>query len=188
MNPTILEGDLIFVNKAAYDLRFPLTMWRLARWADPERGEIVVCFSPEDDTRLVKRVIGLPGDSIYMVGNRLVINGVAIEYTDLEADFREALPERFKTGFKVAMEQLGECRHPVMGHPGIAAVRDIAPFTVPEGKYFVLGDNRDMSRDSRVFGFVDRELIVGRAKGVIISFDKTDKYQPRFKRFFSSLD
>jgi len=66
MNPTILEGDLIYVNKVAYDLRFPLTDYRLARWSDPERGDIVICFSPEDGTRLVKRVVGLPGETVEM--------------------------------------------------------------------------------------------------------------------------
>ena len=61
MNPTILEGDLIYVDKLAYDLRFPLTFYRLAEWSTPETGDIVVCFSPEDQTRLVKRIIAVPG-------------------------------------------------------------------------------------------------------------------------------
>ena len=69
MNPTIIEGDLVYVDKVAYDLRIPLTMHRIARWSDPERGDIVICFSPEDGARLVKRVIGLPGDTVAMRRN-----------------------------------------------------------------------------------------------------------------------
>ena len=68
MNPTILEGELVFINKTAYDLRFPLTSYRLAKWSDPERGDIVICFSPEDETRLIKRIIAAL--SISTVWNR----------------------------------------------------------------------------------------------------------------------
>src|SRR5210317_713743 len=91
MNPTILEGDLIFVNKVAYDLRFPLTMHRLAKWSDPQRGDIVVCFSPpkKDNkrTRLVKRVIALPGDTISMRNNTLFINGQPLDYTQIDKKY-----------------------------------------------------------------------------------------------------
>ena len=81
MNPTILEGDLIYVDKLAYDLRFSLTFNRLAEWSKPQRGDIVVCFSPEDRTRLVKRVIGLPGDTIESRSDVIFINGRPLSYT-----------------------------------------------------------------------------------------------------------
>ncbi len=77
MNPTILEGDLIYVNKMAYDLRVPLTLHRLAEWSDPERGDIVICFSPDDGTRLVKRVIGRPGETVEMRDNTLFLNATS---------------------------------------------------------------------------------------------------------------
>ncbi|MBN2592532.1 MAG: signal peptidase I [Sedimentisphaerales bacterium] len=188
MNPTILEGDLIYVDKIAYDLRIPLTMHRLARWSDPERGDIVICFSPEDGVRLVKRVVGLPGDTIEMKNNTLFLNGKPVGYTRIGRDFKELPSSKRKVRCVLAIEVLGRISHAVMSIPSINAMRNFGPVTVPQGSYFVLGDNRDSSRDSRYFGFVDRESIIGKAKGVIGSFDITDKYQPRFGRFFESLN
>lgn len=187
MNPTILEGDLIYVNKIAYDLRFPLTMHRLARWSDPERGDIVICFSPDDGTRLVKRVIGRPGDTIEMKNNILLLNGEQVGYTRIDPECAEDLPHKVRGKCVLAMEDLDGAPHAVMNIPSAIAVRDFGLITVPEDSYFVMGDNRDSSRDSRFFGFIKRESIVGKAKGVIGSFDITDKYQPRLKRFLSSL-
>jgi signal peptidase I len=187
MNPTILEGDLIYVDKIAYDLRFPLTFHRLAKWSDPQRGDIVVCFSPDDKTRLVKRIIGRPGDIIELKNNTLFINGELVVYTRIDAKYTEYLPGKLKRKCKLAMEDLNGFTHAVMSTPSIAAVRNFGPITVPQDSYFVMGDNRDNSRDSRYFGFVERKSIIGKAKGIISSFDITDKYQPRFKRFFSSL-
>src|SRR6185295_16636687 len=86
MKPTILEGDVVFINKLAYDLRVPFTTARLARWTDPARGDIVVCFAPDDGMRLVKRVVGLPGDTIELRNDILVINGVRQSYAPLAAD------------------------------------------------------------------------------------------------------
>jgi signal peptidase I len=187
MNPTILEGDLIFVNKIAYDLRIPLTMRRLAKWSDPERGDIVVCFSPEDGVRLVKRVIGLPGDTIEMKNNTLFLNGRPVDYTKISRKYTELLSGKRKVRCVLAIEDLDGISHAVMSIPSIEAIRSFGPVAVPQGSYFVMGDNRDSSRDSRYFGFVDRESIVGKAKGVIGSIDITDKYQPRFGRFFETL-
>jgi signal peptidase I len=200
MNPTILEGDLIFVDKVAYDLRIPLTLYRLAKWSDPRRGDIVICFSPEDGIRLVKRVIGLPGDTIEMKNNTLFLNGDPVAYTRIGFKYKE-LPSSNRAVVRqahhpehsrrvrcvLATEDLDGVIHAVMSIPSIAAMRSFGPVKVPQGSYFVMGDNRDSSRDSRYFGFVERESIVGKAMGVIGSFDITDKYQPRFGRFFESL-
>jgi signal peptidase I len=187
MNPTILEGDLIYINKVAYDLRFPLTLHRLAKWSDPERGDIIICFSPEDGTRLVKRVIGLPGDTIEMRNNTLFLNGEPVHYTKTDSKYGRQISEKFKRKCVFAKEDLDGYIHAVMSIPSVAAMRSFGPVTVPHDSYFVMGDNRDGSRDSRYFGFVDRKLIVGKAKGVIGSIDITDKFLPRFKRFFASL-
>jgi signal peptidase I len=187
MNPTILEGDLIFVDKVAYDLRFPLTLHRIAKWSDPKRGDIVVCFSPDDGVRLVKRVIAIPGDTLAMLNNKIYINGKPLQYSQIDEKFEEYLSDKVKQKSSMAMEDLDGHSHAVMSFPSTNAMRSFRPIVVPENKYFVMGDNRDNSRDSRFFGFVDRKLIVGKAKGVITSFDITDKYQPRFGRFFDSL-
>ncbi|MBN2315853.1 MAG: signal peptidase I [Sedimentisphaerales bacterium] len=187
MNPTILDGDLIYVNKVAYDLRFPLTMHRLAKWSNPQRGDIVVFFSPEDETRLVKRVIGQPGDTIEMRNNVIYLNDEPVSYKNSDPEYKEDLPRKLKDNSIVATEDLDGFTHPVMSVPSLPAMRSFGPVTVPDGHYFVMGDNRDNSRDSRYFGFVERESIVGKAKGVIGSFDITDKFQPRLDRFFAAL-
>jgi len=187
MNPTILEGDLLFVNKLAYDLRFPLTLHRLAKWSDPQRGDIVICFSPDDETRLVKRIIAVPGETIEMKNNTLLLNGRPAGYSKIDPKYTQYFCCKPENRCILAMEDLGGFTHPVMSTPSIAAVRSFPPVTVPQDNYFVMGDNRDNSKDSRFFGFVERKVIVGKAKAVLASFDITDKYQPRLKRFFASL-
>jgi signal peptidase I len=187
MNPTILEGDLVYVDKLAYDLRVPLTLHRLAKWSQPEKGDIIICFSPEDQIRLVKRVIALPGDTVELRSNVLFINGHPLNYTRIETEDAEQLPSRLKNRAVFATEDLDGHQHPVMSIPSISAMRNYGPVIVPQDKYFVMGDNRDNSRDSRYFGFVEGKAIVGKAKAVIVSFDSVDKYQPRPERFFMPL-
>src|SRR5215218_5596285 len=85
MKPTILEGDVVFINKLAYDLRVPFTFTRIARWSEPARGDIVVCYSPADSMRLVKRVVGVPGDTIELRSDVLFLNGVRQNYVSLPA-------------------------------------------------------------------------------------------------------
>jgi signal peptidase I len=162
-------------------------MHRLAKWSDPKRGDIVIFFSPEDGTRLVKRIIGRPGDTVEMRNNVLYINEEPIVYKRVDSGYKDDLPHNLRNKSVVAMEDLDGANHPVMSVPSIPATRSFGSLTVPKGSYFVMGDNRDNSRDSRYFGFVERQSIVGKAKGVIGSFDITDKFQPRFDRFFAAL-
>ncbi len=187
MKPTILEGDFVFVNKAAYDLRVPLTLHRVARWADPQRGDIVICFSPDDGIRLIKRVVGLPGDTLEMHNNRLIINSRFAHQSPMPAEEAQGLANLFHGKRLFAREQLGEVTHAIMANPAVPALRSFGPITVPDHQYFVMGDNRDNSRDSRVFGFVDRRSIVGKAVGLAGSFKIDDKFQPRVERFFQEL-
>ncbi len=187
MNPTILEGDLVYVDKVAYDLRFPLTLHRLAEWSDPQRGEIVICLSPADGARLVKRVIGKPGDTIEMKDNVLILNGEPLAYTRIGAQSMGDYRPQFKWPCIFALEDLDGSVHPVMSIPSVSAIRTFGPIRVPQDHYFIMGDNRDVSQDSRFFGFVERKRILGRVKGVIGSIDITDKFQPRLSRFFAPL-
>lgn len=188
MKPTILEGDMVYVNKLAYGLRFPLTGYRITRWSEPQRGDIAILFSPEDGTRLVKRVVGIPGDEIRIQDNILVINGRPLHYAYIAPEYLKdfALADRKSRAF--AIEKLGQTSHAVMSTPSKKALRNFGPVTVPPGSYFVMGDNRDSSRDSRFFGFVPREAIIGKALAVVVSFDLNDYLKPRFHRFIKSLN
>jgi signal peptidase I len=187
MKPTILEGDRIFINKLAYDLKVPFTSWRLVRWGRPQRGDIVVLFSPGDGKRLVKRVVGLPGDRLAMRNNRLHINGEPVNYEPLGGINIEDFQHGDRPRRLLATEKLGTHAHPVMITPELPAMRFFGPVQVPAGQYFVMGDNRDESGDSRVFGFVPSDSIVGRATAVAASVDPSNHYLPRWQRFLRAL-
>ena len=188
MNPTIVEGDRVFVNKLAYDLKVPFTTWHVAQWSNPRRGDIVVFFSPVDGTRLVKRCVGLPGDRIEMVNDRLFLNGRAAQYDAVPAGVGSDLPPTTHGPRVFAREQPAQGRsHAVTLLPRLPALRSFGPGTVPDGAYFMMGDNRDDSYDSRYWGAVERDHIVGRATAVVLSFDRQHYYAPRWKRFFRDL-
>ncbi|MBU0507249.1 signal peptidase I [bacterium] len=176
MLPTIVEGDRIFVNKLAYDLKVPFTKWRLATWSEPARGDIVVFRSPVENVRLVKRVIGLPGDEITLRDNRLTINREPVVYE----------PQRMSKTTQFLIENLPP-RHDVLFTPQMPSFKTFGPIRVPDGQYFMMGDNRDNSADSRYFGFVSRDLFVGEATTVVISLDRKRYFLPRFERFLSDL-
>ena len=187
MKPTILEGDRIWVNKLAYGLKVPYTTWHVARWDRPARGEVVVFFSPADGLRLVKRVAGVPGDVVQIVNDQLVINGSVAKYETLDAGVSSAIDERQRARHEFALEVLGGERHPVMATPGVRAMRNFGPVTVPAGHYFVLGDNRDQSADSRFIGMIPQDSVVGRSSRVVLSLDYDDWYLPRGDRWLKRL-
>ncbi|HEX7026459.1 MAG TPA: signal peptidase I [Gammaproteobacteria bacterium] len=174
MLPTIVEGDRIFVDKLAYDVRLPFTHVSLLKLADPQRGDIIVFDSEVMNKRLVKRVVGIPGDVVEMRNNILRINGEQLVYRDMPAP----APDTDR------LENLLGVKHGVRIHNFRSGFH---PVTVPEGHYLVLGDNRDNSADSRVIGFVPRHEIVGRSRSVVISFNYENFYLPRPGRFFQSL-
>jgi signal peptidase I len=187
MKPTILEWDLVLVNKLAYDLKVPFTTTHVAKWADPQRGDIAVCFSPKDGVRLVKRVIGLPGDTIELRNEVLWVNGQRQNYSPVDAApyLRDVFEDEHPI---IAVEHLGETDHLVMAFPGRPALRTFGPTAVPAGSYFMMGDSRDNSTDSRFFGSVERDEIVGRASAVIVSFDSSRYFLPRFNRIARPLE
>ncbi len=187
MRPTIIEGDRIFVNKLAYDLKVPFTTWHIAEWSNPQRGDIVVFYSPHDGKRLVKRVIGLPGDTVELRNNQLVLNGESVEYQPIAEELLRDIPKPHRAGRVFASEQLPGQTHAVGGFPAAPAPRTFGPTVVPPGEYFMLGDNRDDSFDSRFYGPVKRGKIIGRATAVVLSFDKANHWLPRWGRSISRL-
>jgi len=184
MNPTILEGDRVLVDKHVFGLRVPLTHLHLTTGTDPERGDIVVFDSPVNGTSLVKRVVAVPGDTVWLDGERLVVNGMVAQYTPgdaarlrtLLAGTQQAEPQLLReSGYGPA--------HDILLLPGRGALRHFGPVQVPAGQYFMLGDNRDNSADSRYIGFVPRELLIGRAHHILVSADIKGHWRPLFERF-----
>jgi signal peptidase I len=186
MHPTILEGDVVWVDRLAYNLKVPLTDIVLARLGDPKRGDIVTFWSPRDGMRLIKRVVGLPGDIVSMKDRHLLINGRAVGYaavgvgTDQIGDGRRVLAMQVR-------EELGEHPYSIQWLVGAANAPDFGPVAIPADRYLMLGDNRDNSADSRFIGLVPRKLLIGRASGILVSAAITDNWRPRFDRFGKSL-
>lgn len=191
MNPTIIEGDRILVNKHAYGWRIPFTMTRITHGNDPQRGEIAVFYSPADGTRLVKRVIGVPGDTIEMRNEVLYINGVRTEYVKDESshELLQRTAEQSHVFFNEALPS-GDAtvQHVIMVLPEQYARRNFGPIAIAPDHYLMLGDNRDNSGDSRYFGLVPRDQFVGNASRVVASLNPERWYLPRMGRLWKPLD
>ena len=127
MKPTILEGDCIFVNKLAYDLKVPFTTLHLAEWSAPQRGDIVVFYSPKDGMRLVKRTVGLPGDTVELRDDKLIINGETVEYESIADELFPDVSANDRENSVYATEQLPGRAHLVAGIPAVPALRDFGP-------------------------------------------------------------
>jgi len=177
MKPTIIEGDRILVNKMAYDIRVPFTHISIHKRGDPDRGDIIVFDSKMSGKRLVKRVIGMPGDVIEMRNNVLRINGQTLEYTVIS-----------DSAFSIdKIENLLGLEHQVRIKQRGSPLSDFAAVRIPADSYLALGDNRDNSVDSRVIGFIPRREIVGRTKKVVMSLNYENAYKPRRDRFLKAL-
>lgn len=177
MQPTIVEGDRIWINKLAYDVRMPFTNISLAKLADPQTSDIIIFDSKATDTRLVKRVIGIPGDTVEMRNNMLFINSKPLEYQPLSSN----------TATQDRLEKLDDVEHKVRVHRAASQLSSFNPVIVPDNHYMVMGDNRDNSSDSRVIGFIPRHEIIGKTESVVMSLNYDNYYIPRKERFFHQL-
>jgi signal peptidase I len=188
MNPTIVEGDRVLVDKMAYGLRVPFTTTLLTRGNHPKRGDIAIFASPKDGITLIKRVIGLPGDRVEMRDERLLVNGVETEYS-AASDVADAdLPRVTRAqDHSYLTEHLSNRPHAIMVLPERMAMRSFGLMLVPPGDYLMLGDSRDNSEDSRYIGFVPRASIVGRAIRVAYSLNSDRWYLPRADRWLTPL-
>jgi signal peptidase I len=178
MKPTIVEGDRIFINKMAYDIRVPFTHISLVKLAEPQPNDIIIFDSVASDKRLVKRVIGVPGDKISMRNNQLFINGQAIAYEAKEKSI---------ASHHESNEIINGQSHTIRLNNVASQLANFTTVTVPTDRYLVLGDNRDNSADSRVIGFVPRNEIIGRSSKVAFSLNYDNYFLPRSERFFHSL-
>ena len=178
MQPTIKEGDRIIVNKMAYDLKLPFSQLTLLTMGEPKRGEIVVFESKAANNRLIKRLIGLPDDIIEMRDETLYINGKALSYQITEQNAQQLF----------ATEQVDAITHALrIDKEKSNQLSNFLPITVPVGHYLVLGDNRRNSADSRVYGFVPRHELKGKATTIAFSVDYDNYYIPRANRFFKDI-
>jgi signal peptidase I len=183
MIPTLLIGDLILVNKFHYGVRLPVINTKITEGTPPQRGDVMVFrYPPKPSLDYIKRVVGVPGDEVAYLNKRLTINGQVIETV--------ALPEFFDGDvmryFKQYQESLGEKKHGILNdddRPAFVPGADNFEFKencrysvegvvckVPKGHYFMMGDNRDNSLDSRYWGFVPDKNIVGKAFFVWMNF------------------
>ena len=184
MVPTLLVGDLILVNKFDYGIRLPVINKKIIQIGDPQRGDVMVFKYPKDPSQdYIKRVIGVPGDKITYENKRLTVNGQPVEYTPMD----DYLDDERPVYHKQFLEKLPNAPHRILNMDAartinLSAVEEFPHhenctysydgFTciVPEGNYFMMGDNRDNSADSRYWGFVPDQNIVGKAVFVWMNF------------------
>lgn len=195
MIPTIKIGEFIFVNMFAYDWHIPFTRKSLIKRHDPQKGDIVVFEYPLDpDKDYIKRVIGTPGDTVEVRNKRVIINGEPLP-TEMQSDtsiLRDLTPKYDPERMALAKEKINGVTHYVAYMndrqpfaPG--ELPDMPPTLVPPDSFFVMGDNRDDSQDSRYWKFVPREKLLGQAGFIWFSFDQNHFPWLRFNRFFTML-
>ena len=183
MMPSLLVGDFILVNKYSYGLRMPVWQNRITEGDRPRRGDVVVFRFPQDQSQdYIKRVVGLPGDHVSYYNRRLSINGKAVDLT-ANGNYKGLGEANPKTGFsgcdrsgascQVYTEAIDEAEYTIMTNPSRSYAVN-GEVIVPEGHYFVMGDNRDHSNDSRLWGYVPEENLVGKAVRIWMHWDWRD--------------
>jgi signal peptidase I len=172
MMPTLLVGDFILVNKYAYGIRLPVMNTKIIKVHEPKRGDVVVFRYPKDpSTDYIKRVIGLPGDKITYTDKHLYINGTPINVKD-EADYQGVGAGVGMSGARLELENLEGVKHNILIDEHRPSMNN--EYVVPPGHYFVMGDNRDNSNDSRYWGTVPEENLVGRAFLIWMNWDRAN--------------
>ena len=171
MIPTLLVGDFIVVNKFSYGVRLPVLNKKIMDVGEPKRGDVVVFRYPMDTSvNFIKRAVGLPGDSITYRDKQLFINGEKVE--EIAAGRFDSTKVKCTTpaaDASIYWEKLGDANHNTLLHDRSGSRN--GQWVVPEGHYFMMGDNRDRSNDSREWGFVPEENVLGRAVGIWLNFD-----------------
>lgn len=172
LEPTLLIGDFILVNKYDYGVRLPVAHQKIVDLHQPQRGDIMVFRYPANPSvDFIKRVIGLPGDHISYINKELTINGKKIPQTFLQ-NTQEFDGDNTTNDVKEYREDLLGVQHSIFVNPKRQSA-DFKDIVVPTGMYFVMGDNRDDSQDSRYWGFVPEKNIVGKAKMIWLSWDSS---------------
>ena len=179
MQPTIAIGDRIFVDKAAYRVDLPFTDIALARPAKPAHGDIVIINSAQAETRLVKRVVGLPGDTVRLSNNHLIVNNTTYNYHQESDDI--FVESSAHTRHQVKLTRAQSASNQALKY------RSFGPVTVPADHVLVLGDNRNHSVDSRVHGFVPVNEIAGKATAVLWSWPENSTW-PDLQTWWQPLE
>ncbi len=186
MNPTLVAGDRVVINKLAYTLRLPFTLNHMARWGSPARGDVITFDSPADELNLIKRVVAVAGDRVQMRDNVVSINGQAVPRV-LVDDKRLVPSELGDAPLQIWAETLGTKRYESARTVQANRITGFDEVTVPAGHVMVLGDSRDNSNDSRFIGFIDIERITGQAVRVALSHNFANWYVPRADRWWVKL-
>ena len=183
MLPTLLIGDYILVNKYQYGVRLPITKSKLVDISIPKRGDVVVFRYPGNEKiNFIKRVIGLPGDTVNYENKNLYINN--IKYKKVKKNEHKYLNDFFREEIEIFSESNKTKSYDIL-NDNMTPTNDDT-FIVPEGKYFVMGDNRDHSSDSRYWGFVPDENLVGKAFLIWMSFN-SENFSFKYKRIGNSI-
>jgi len=170
MEPTIQPGDYLLIDKTSYGPSIPFLNIRLANWGGPSRGDIITFVPPHTNKLYVKRVMAIPGDTILVSGVDVQINNVKLEQV-FDSGNRQSI---------VLKENIGELEHLIKLSKNLRLSDEAKEFTVPEGKYFVMGDHRNNSLDSRSWGYVNEDNIMGEVKRIALSFSSN-------RNFFTSI-
>ena len=176
MMPTLLTGDFILVNKFDYGLRLPILNSKIIDFSKPEKGDVIVFRYPNYEhsagysgVDFIKRVVALPGDTISYEKDQLTVNGKTVDYRKI-GGYQGVDSGKAMSGYRHVRELIDQANYDILLHP-LGHSRELSKTTVPEGHYFVMGDNRPHSSDSRFWGYVPENYILGKAIGIWMHWD-----------------